>query len=310
MPSCLVYIQPYCIPSKLTINIFKTIQESFSITIWCSNHTDTTQERSNPTKNVESLMMLTICGDTQPYSLFSPASPQPWMQSEPSFILKNKSLFRLKILKFFLMPSETLWHPLSELVDKNNWHFSNCSLTDEANTVPDAPLSLCQNASPDELPMLDHPIELDLYQNPVGTFLYAVPVLLLLPGLIEKDDQSWISFLMPLILLRLLCASTDSNFDASVLKLLLSIPDADPPISAIEPLSLCLYRLQEFSEQTPKDALGLLRDALRLNLDFSCFMININVIICQFIYCVCISRHKGYEIRAILLIIVPAEFYG
>ena len=120
-----------------------------------------------------------------------------------------------------------------------------------------------------------HFFQLTSCQNLLGTFLIATPIRRRFSGSIEGDDQTWVLFLMPLLLLCLLCASIDSNSDASSLILRLSIPDADPPISAREPLSLCRYRLPGFFGQRPKDAPCLLLGVLRLMLGFAWLICNI-----------------------------------
>lgn len=269
MPFCLINIQPYCISPQPPIKIIKAIQKSLSIAICRSNHTNTTQKGSNPAKNIEPLMVLAIGRDFKAHPLFSPSSAQSGMQSKTRFIFKNNGLVRLKSLKFFLTPFEIFRLLLSGTADRSNWHFLNDSLTDEANIEPVSPLSLPQNGVSGELPVSGHPTELDLYQNPKETSLNDVLIGLPFLNLADKDDQVWLWVVTLLILLRLPCASTDSNSGVSNPIPRLSIPDADPPVSAIEPLSLFQYRLPESFVQRLKDNHGLLRDALKLTSDFS-----------------------------------------
>ena len=270
MPSCLVNIQPYGIRPQLAVKVSETIQKSFSVTMGRFNQTNSPQNRSHPSKNIEPLTVLAIGGNTQPHTTFGPSSTQPGMQGKPRFIFKNNSLPRLKILKFFLMPSETLWLLLAEPANRCNSPFLNGSPIDEASTEPDALLSLCQSVDSGEPPGSGHPTEFDLSQNLGETFLTDPPIRRQSSDPIEEGVQAWVLFLRLPPLLGLLCASIDSNSDASAPIPRLSTPDAAPPISATKPLSLTRYRPLGFFGQRTKNTLGLLRDASKLMLVSSC----------------------------------------
>lgn len=288
MPSRTVNIQPDFISPQFFANFMQTFQKSFPVSFGCSDNAAFTYQRSYPTKNIQSQMMVTGCGNTQSFSDFSPTSSQPWMCCKTGFIFKYYSFTRSKNLKFFLNGSKTASPHGSSPVHMNN----RLSLTeiqaDASSTGPDAPSGLCQTAVSNILPKSGRPIGFGLILLPSVFFLNSFPALSVFYRSFYRGGQSGVSTLTLLIHSCLRHVSNCLNFPWMSQELLKPIPAADPPLSATLPLFLSQFWHMGHFWRRLSVPLGLLLCASILFLDFSCIKYIILLFICQLIYCVCI----------------------
>jgi len=270
MPTCPVHIQPQRIPPQSSIQLLQTIQKPFPVPLRLPQNPFPPQQRSNPPKNIQPLTMLTRGRNPQPLSPLGPTPTQARMQRKSRLILKNRRLLRPQRTEFFLRPAEISWHPRPWPANKNNWPASNDTPLGASNSAPAEPLALYQTVAANEPPRWDHPNATALNQNPTGISLSAARFSQLFPRLSEEDAPVGAPPSKTLPLSHLPCASKRLSSGASNLIPRRSIPAADPPISAREPLSLFRYRLPGFSGQRPTNARGLPPDGLNLSLGFSC----------------------------------------
>lgn len=269
MPCGAIYIQPDRISSKSTIDLPETGEESFSVPLRTPQQSHPPQQRGNPSKNVQPFVMLAGSQDPQPMADFSPPSTKTRMQGKTGLILKDNGLLSSQRPEFFLTCGETSWHPRYATADRYSPLASSGTPTDASTTEPGVPSGVFQNDSSGGPLRSDHPSGLDLNQIPQATSPNALPT---------HDELAVSAELVAQVFLRALgipdlvhspCASTSSSSDVSNRALRLSIPDADPPVSAEEPQSLFPQRLPGFPELLPTKRLGLLRDELTSDLVFA-----------------------------------------
>ena len=270
MPSCPIHIQPQRIPPQSSIQMPQTIQKTFPVPLRLSQYPFSPQQGGNPPKYIQPFTVLTRGRNPQPLSPLGPTPTQTRMQRKSRLILKYDRLLRPQRAEFFLRPAETSWHPRLWPANRYNWPVSNDTPSGASNSAPAEPLALLQIAAANEPPRWDHPNATALNQNPTGISPSVARLSQSFQGLSEKDAPAGARLSKTRPPSRLLCASIRLNSDASNLRPRRSIPAADPPLSAREPLSLFRYRLPGFSGQRPIDARGLPPDGLTLSLDFSC----------------------------------------
>ncbi len=92
MPSGSIHIKPDGIPSESAIKIFQTGDESLSISLRPSDHSSPTQQRSHPSKQVQSLPVLARGRNAQALPSSRPPHPQPRMKRKSRFVLKDDRL--------------------------------------------------------------------------------------------------------------------------------------------------------------------------------------------------------------------------
>ncbi len=102
VPLSTIYVQPDFISSKPAIQLTEASQEAFPVPLGTSEHSHSTQQRGNPTKNIQSVLMLTGSGDLHPSADFTPPSTQTRMQRKTGLIFKDDGLFSSQHPKFFL----------------------------------------------------------------------------------------------------------------------------------------------------------------------------------------------------------------
>lgn len=290
VPTGPIDIQPNRITSELSIEMSQTLQKSLSVAFGNIDHSLAPQQGSHPAKDIQPFAVLTGRWNSQPLSSFSPASTRTGMQAKASFILEDDGFPGLQTTEFFLKSYGISEHPWLEPVNTNNYPVSPYIPVDASNVGLGEALSLSQTDALNEPLMWAHPNEPDSAQTLTATSLnlslFSYGYLLL----IHYAALSQALTVMLLILLRLPYASIDLNSVASNLKRRLSIPDADPPGSAIGPLSLTRYRPPALPSHRPSDASELPLDALKIMSDFSYINTIIPRTLCKFVYDVCINN--------------------
>ena len=269
VPLCAVHIEPDLITSKPAIEISETSKEPLSISFRASQHSACSQKGCNPTKKIQSFAMLACRRHSQPLAHFAPSHPKTGMQGEARFIFENNRLFSFQGPKFFLTSGETSWHPRSEPACRYALLASSGTPTDASTSEPGVPSAGFQIASSSGQPGSDHPSSLGLIQTPRGIAPDALPT---------RGEPFLSNELVARVALRasgmpspahLPCASTSSSSGALNQALRLSIPDADPPVSAEEPQSLRQQGLPGFPELLLTNRLGSLLDEPTSNLGFA-----------------------------------------
>lgn len=269
MPAGSVHVEPDRIAPEPLAHLPQAIEKSRSIPTRGSHQPRSPQQGCDPPEDVQPMAMLAGGRDSKPLAPFSPSPTETWMQAEARFVLKDYGLSRSQFPEFFLTSSETSSLPWLVLEYTNNWHASAGIRADASNSGPAVPAALCHTGAPDAEPGSARPIGLGSTRTQMATSPGLPRVSFESLRSAVRVDLAGLSASKPQGLLRLLCASTDSGSDASGLRPRPPIPDADPPISAVEPQSLCLNGLLGFDEPQPINAPGLLRDAPTLDLDFA-----------------------------------------
>lgn len=269
MPSGSVHINPDGIPSKSTIKMLQTGKKSLPISPGPSDHPSATQQRGDPSKHIQSLAMLARGRNTQPPPPSRPPHSQPRMKRKSRFVLKDDRFLRSQPPEFFLSPDEIAWPLHSCLEDTYIPPASVDILIDASKTVLGELSRLFQTDASGEPPKWDHPIELAVTRIPKEASLNLPLIAAELLGLTAADAQVASRVPRPLTLDRSPGASRGLSSVALTLTRRRSTPDADPPISAIEPRSLFPCGLPGLAVPWPVDALCLLLDALILRLGFS-----------------------------------------
>jgi hypothetical protein len=265
MPLRPVYVEPNRISLKSAVNLPQAIQKAFSVPLGPPQQALAPQQRSNPSKDIQSLTMLTRCHDPETSSNLGPLRTKARVQGKACLIFKNNRFFRSQGLKFFLTCLENAWPLRFAPEDTYSLPASSGSPVDASMTEPDVPSRLSQNDVSSVPLKWARPTELDSGQILQGISPDDPLILYESEGLSELVAQAFSQAPTSSAPAHLPCASTDSSFDAIDPTLRLSIPDADPPISAVEPQSLFLNALLGFDELWPTNAPGLLRDAPTLD---------------------------------------------
>jgi hypothetical protein len=269
VPFCAIHIKPDLITLKPAIEMSETSKEFFSVSLRTSQHSTSPQKRGNPTKEIQSVAMLACRRHSQPLAHLAPSYPKTGMQGEARFVFENNRLFRFQGPKFFLTSGETSWHPRYGPACRHALLASSGTPTDASTSEPGVPSTGFQIASSSGPLGSGHPSGLDLSQSPQEISPDALPTRdgpLLSIELASRVSLRASGMPSPA---RLPCASTSSSSDALNQALRLSIPDADPPVSAEEPQSLSQQGLPGFPELLLTNRLGSLLDAPTSNLGFA-----------------------------------------
>jgi hypothetical protein len=269
MPSGSVHIKPDGIASESAIKILQTGNKSPSISSRPSDHPSPTQQGSHPSKQIESLAMLARGRNPQPSTSSRPPHTQPRMKRKSRLAPKDDRFLRSQPPEFFLRPDEIAWPLHSCLEDTYIPPASADTPIGASKTELDELSSLSQTDASDGPPRWDHPIELAVTQIPKEASPNLSPVAAELLGLSGPDAQAASRVPRPLTLDRSLGASRGLSSDASSLTRRRSTPDADPPVSAIEPRSLSPCGLPGLAVPWLLNALCSLLDALTSMSDFS-----------------------------------------
>ncbi len=257
MPTCSIDIQPDRITAKLAIKVLKNLKKTFPVPALRLDHASTTQKRGNPAGNIQSFLMLAVCGNFQPPSDERPASAEPGMQGKTAFILENNGFFRPQRFEFFLGP----WRTSSRLRllpgDTHGWLASSGTRVYASSTAPGEPLALPQSDAVNGSPASGRPIELDSNRTsgaiapdgvPTGPQFSASSVL-------GARAVSWGSRLrLPLYLPPASSGSRSSGFGPEPR---ISTLVAALPVLEAEWRSLCRSMLLELSRLVPTVALSM-----------------------------------------------------
>ena len=157
MPTRTINIQPNGVTAKSAIKVLHHLEESLSVATFSLDHACTTQQRSYPSRNIQSFLMLTGCRNLQAFSDKRPTAAKPRMQGKAAFVLKNNGFFRPQRFEFFLGP----WRISSRLrllpVDIHDWPALTGTRVDASSTVPDELSFLRQSDAVNGLPASGHP---------------------------------------------------------------------------------------------------------------------------------------------------------
>lgn len=244
-----IYIQPDLISLNLAIQLAETSEEALSIPLGTSQHPHLSQQRSNPTENIQSFVMLAGSGNPQPLADFTPPSAQTGMQRQTGLIFKNNCFLSSQSPEFIITWNEIFGRFRCAPEDTNTQLASSGILTDASMTEPDVFSNGFQIDFSDGPLRSAHPTGLDSDQIPPATFLNVPPTCVELVESIELDAPASLQASGIPCLVHSLCASTDLSSDGSNQALRISIPDVDPPVSTEEPLFLFQLGLPEFPER-------------------------------------------------------------
>jgi hypothetical protein len=269
MPTGPIYIQPDLIALKSTIDLAEASEESFSVPLRTPQQSHSSQQRCNPPEDIQSLVVLTGSQNPEATADFGPSSTKTRMQGKSCFIFEDDGLLSFQGSEFFLTCGGTSSHPRYAPADRYIPLASSGTPTDASTTEPDVPSDVFQTDFLNAPPRSDHPTEPYSNQKPQAIFPDALPTLGEPAKSTERVAQVALRALGILDLVHSPCASIDLSSDESYQALRLSIPDADPPMSATEPRSLFQQRLPGFPELLSTNCLGLLRDAPTPNLVFA-----------------------------------------
>ena len=147
MPASLIHIKPDGVALQTPVKMSQDLDKSLTITPFGLNHPMPTQQRSHPSRKVQTFPMLAGSGHPQPLANASPTATQAWVQGKTCLVLKDHCLLRTQGLKFFLKPSETAWSPPHELEDRHSRLASTGTPVDASSAELASPLALGQTAA-------------------------------------------------------------------------------------------------------------------------------------------------------------------
>lgn len=142
-------------------------EEALSIASRRTRQSCPSQQRSNPSEEIQPFMMVTGRRHFQPPSTLGPPHTQPRMKGEPCFVLKHNRLTRSQVPKFFLTHAEIAGPLPFWLVDRNTPPVSSGIPIDASIAGPAAQSVSDQTADLNALPMLARPTV--PYSNPLPT---------------------------------------------------------------------------------------------------------------------------------------------
>jgi len=269
MPSGPVYIEPDGIPSQTAIKMFQTRDKSLSIAPRPAHHPLATQQRSHPSKKIQSFAVLARGRNAQPPPSLCPPPAQSRVKRKARLVFKDDRFLRGQRPEFFLRPGEIAWPLHLSLEDRCTRPVSADIPIGASKTEPDELSMLFQTDASNEPLTWDHPTEFAASRIPTGASLN--PLLIAAEPLrsIVADALVVLPAPKPLSLDRSLGAAKRLSSVASTPVRRRSIPDADLPASATAPRSLCPCGLPGFAVPGPANALWLHLDALTSRLGFS-----------------------------------------
>jgi hypothetical protein len=146
MPTSLIHIQPDGIALQTPGKMSQSLNKSLTITPFGLNRPLPTQQRSYPSRKVQTFPMLAGSGHPQPLANPSPTTTQARMEGKTCLVLKDHCLLRTQGLKFFLKPSETAWSHPRELEDRHSRLASTGTQVGASSAELVSPLALGQTA--------------------------------------------------------------------------------------------------------------------------------------------------------------------
>ncbi len=269
MPAGLIRIQRDGVALQTPIKMSQNFNKSLTIPPFGLNHPIATQQRSYPSRKVQTFPMLAGSGHPQPLANASPTATQARMQGKTCLVLKDHCFLRTQGLKFFLKPSETAWSHPSELEDRHSWLASTGTPVDASSAELVSPLALGQTAALDVSPRWVRPNEHGLNRTLPGSFLSERQVPSVCWRLTESADPTEsVAEAQPT---RLDSRNESSGSSSSVLspRPRLSILASVPRLPITGQQSLFQSRPQEWSGQKLEGDLFGLRHVLKLRWGFS-----------------------------------------
>ena len=277
MPTCTINIKPNSVTAKATIKVLHYLEESLSVAAFGLNHSCTAQKRSNPSRNIQTLLMLAGRRDLQSLSDKRPTTAKPRMQSESAFILENNGFFRTQRFEFFLGSWQTSLRPRPLLGDMHGWLASNDTRADASNTELDGLSALPRTDALNGSPVWDRPIGHGSIQTSAVIPPDGVPTVRQSSVSRVLDGPTVFSESGHLPHPYLPLASSDLHSSGFGQEPLISNPAAAPPGPTGWWRSLCQPKRQVLSRLGP--AIALWMPFLRLKGRFSCPQYNISLII-------------------------------
>jgi hypothetical protein len=169
MPTCSINIKPDGVTAKPAIEVLQHLEETLSVAAFRLDYPGTTQKRSNPTGNIQPLLMLAGCRNLQPLSDERPPSAQPRMAGKTAFVLENNGFFRTQRFEFFLGSWRISSHRLPLPGDKHGRPALTDTRVDASSTGPDGPSVLSRTVAVNGSPRWGHPIGHGLIRTSVET---------------------------------------------------------------------------------------------------------------------------------------------
>jgi hypothetical protein len=171
MPTSLIHIQPDGVALQTPIKMPQNFNKSLTIPPFGLNHPIPTQQRSHPSRKVQTHPMLAGSGHPQPLANAGPTATQARMQGKTCLVLKDHCFLTSQSLKFFLKPSEIARSHLCELEDRHSWLVSTGTPVDASSAELVSLLALGQNAALDGPPRWVRPNEHGLNRTLLAPFL-------------------------------------------------------------------------------------------------------------------------------------------
>jgi len=171
MPAGLIHIQPDGVALQTPIKMSQNLDKSLTITPFSLNYPIPTQQRSHPSRKVQTFPMLACGGHPQPLANASPTPTQARMQGKTCLVLKDHCFLRTQGLKFFLKPSETVWSHPREPEDRHSRLASTGTPVDASSAELASPLALGQTAALGGPPRWARPNEHGLNRTLPGSSL-------------------------------------------------------------------------------------------------------------------------------------------
>jgi hypothetical protein len=169
VPSGAVHIEMDGIASERSEHMLEHGKESFAVTLGGAYESLPSQERRNPSGEVEPLSVLAGSGDFETSAFLGPTSSKARMETESSFVLKDDRFIDFEAAEFFLTHLENRRRLWPEPEDKHSQPVSDCSPGD-ATSIGLALPSGARPSSAGESPAWAHPSQHAVSQNRAASF--------------------------------------------------------------------------------------------------------------------------------------------
>jgi hypothetical protein len=169
VPSGAVHIEMDGIASERSEHMLEHGKESFAVTLGGAYESLPSQERRNPSGEVEPLSVLAGSGDFETSAFLGPTSSKARMETESSFVLKDDRFIDFEAAEFFLTHLENRRRLWPEPEDKHSQPVSDCNPGDAASIGTAVP-SGARPSSSGESPALARPRRLAVSQNRGASF--------------------------------------------------------------------------------------------------------------------------------------------
>ena len=191
MPTRSIHIEPHRVASQPAHHLPEYPQEAVPISSDRPHQTVTSQQRGDPSRQIQPLLVLAGGGNAQALTPQRPASSKTGMHRKAALILEDHRFLRSQRVEFFLTPAENAWPEPSALEDTRRKPAWVDTPTDAASSGPVARSDESRTGALHARPRSAHPIALDASQPSREAAADAPPAPCGCRTSVDSDVQAW-----------------------------------------------------------------------------------------------------------------------